>query len=117
MDSWTMAYGACLEPSVAQFNLSMNSVNRPSVDPSRPLPFWDKQRLLLHGQLTSYCKKVHWIYHASLLNPYTTTEMLDWAWDDMLLDWTSGKFLFNSIVNSPNIQRYITHYYRFKLNF
>ena len=86
-----MAYGTCLEPTVAQCNLSLNSINRPSVDPSRPLPFWDKSRLKFHGHLTAYCKHVHWLYHASLLNPYNTTEMLDWAWSDMLLDWTSCK--------------------------
>ncbi|GFO14519.1 protein kiaa0100-like [Plakobranchus ocellatus] len=52
MDSLTLAYGVCWEPAVALFNQSMELINRPSVDPSSPLPFWDKMPMfLLQGDL------------------------------------------------------------------
>lgn len=87
--SWVMAYGACWEPAMAQFNMSMDLVNKPSVDPSRPMTWWDKIRLLLHGRLTMYVKQMSWLYHASF-DPYNTTEFMDWSWTDLILDWTNG---------------------------
>lgn len=84
-----MAYGACWEPAMAQFNMSMDLVNKPSVDPSRPMTWWDKIRLLLHGRLTMYVKQMSWLYHASF-DPYNTTEFMDWSWTDLILDWTNG---------------------------
>ena len=90
--SVNMAYGACLEPAIAQFNLSENLVNRPSVDPSRPLPFWDKFRLLLHGRWTMSVQRMRWLYPASL-DPYNTTEVMDWTWSNLILDWTNGETL------------------------
>jgi hypothetical protein len=87
--SWDMAYGACWEPAWAQVNLAMNLVNRPSVDPSRPMPFWDKMRLLIHGRLAMNIEQTTWLYHASL-NPYNTTEFMDWSWKNFAFDWTNG---------------------------
>lgn len=84
-----MAYGSCWEPAMAQFNLSMDLVNKPSVDPSWPLPWWDKVRLLFHGRLTMSVKQMSWLYHASL-DPYNTTELMDWSWTNLILDWTNG---------------------------
>ena len=34
-------------------------------------------------------ERMRWIYHASL-NPYNSTELMDWTWSDLLLDWTNG---------------------------
>lgn len=87
--SWVMAYGACWEPAMAQFNMSMDLVNKPSVDPSRPMTWWDKIRLLLHGRLTMSVEQMSWLYHASF-DPYNTTEFMDWSWTDLILDWTNG---------------------------
>ncbi|XP_025090124.1 protein KIAA0100-like isoform X2 [Pomacea canaliculata] len=90
--SLTLAYGVCWEPAVALFNLSMDLISRPSVDPSKPLPFWDKMRLLLHGRLTMAVERNSWLYHASL-DPYNNTELMDWTWSHLVLDWTNGQFV------------------------
>ena len=85
-----MAYGGCWEPVVAQFNLALDLINKPSIDPSQPLPWWDKVRLLFHGRLTMTVVKMSWLYHASL-DPYNSTELMDWTWSDLVLDWTNSK--------------------------
>lgn len=84
-----IAYGGCWEPAMAQFNLCMNLINQRSADASRPLPIWDKLRLLLHGRLTMSIERMSWIYHASL-DPYNKTEMMDWTWTGLVIDWTNG---------------------------
>jgi hypothetical protein len=86
---FNIAYGGCWEPAMAQYNLCMNLINQPSADPSRPLPIWDKLRVLLHGRLTMCVDKMSWIYPASL-DPYNKTEMMDWTWSKLILDWTNG---------------------------
>ncbi|XP_078336664.1 protein hobbit-like [Crassostrea virginica] len=91
VQSWIMAYGACWEPAMAQYNLSVDLINKPSVDPSRPVAWWDKIRLLLHGRLTMSVQQMSWLYHASF-DPYNTTELMDWSWTDLILDWTNAKF-------------------------
>ncbi|XP_064647364.1 protein hobbit-like isoform X2 [Lineus longissimus] len=93
VESITIAYGAAWEPCIAQFNHALDLINKPSVDPSRPMPFWDKFRLLLHGRLTMSIQQMSWLYHASL-DPYNRTEFMDWTWSDLILDWTSAKFVF-----------------------
>ena len=80
---------------MAQINLAMNRVNRPSVDPSRSLPFWDKFRVLLHGRLTAHVAHASWLYHAAL-DPRNTTEFMHWAWEQLVLDWTNGGRLWLS---------------------
>ena len=89
VDSFEVAYGACWEPFVAQYNLALDLINKPSIDPSRPLPWWDKSRLLLHGRLVMTTNRMSWLYHASF-DPYNTTEFMDWTWSDLLMDWTNG---------------------------
>ena len=90
VQTWIMAYGACWEPAMAQYNLSVDLINKPSVDPSRPVAWWDKIRLLLHGRLTMSVQQMSWLYHASF-DPYNTTELMDWSWTDLILDWTNGE--------------------------
>ncbi|XP_070204899.1 protein hobbit-like isoform X2 [Littorina saxatilis] len=90
--SITLAYGVCWEPAVALYNLASDLISKPSVDPSRPLPFWDKMRLLLHGRLTMAVSRMSWLYHASL-DPYNNTELMDWTWSGLVMDWTNGQFV------------------------
>ncbi|XP_069135589.1 protein hobbit-like isoform X1 [Argopecten irradians] len=90
--SWVMAYGACWEPAIAQYNISLDLINKPSVDPSRPLPIWDKIRLLLHGRFFMSVEQMSWLYHASF-DPYNTTEFMDWSWSKVCLDWTNANFV------------------------
>ena len=92
--SLQMAYGPCWEPSWAQVNLALNSIIQPSVDPSRPMPFWDKMRLLLHGRMALSVNQMTWLYHASL-DPYNMTEFMDWSWSTFNCTWTNGIYQHN----------------------
>jgi len=87
--SLNMSYGPCWEPSWSQVSQALNHIKHPSADPSRPLPFFDKLRLWLHGRLTMAVEHSTWLYHASL-DPYNKTEFMDWTWNNFVLDWTNG---------------------------
>ena len=76
---------------MAQYNLAMDHINKPSLDPSRPMAFWDKLRLLLHGRLTMSVQQMSWLYHTSL-DPYNRTEFMDWTWSHLVFDWTNGEW-------------------------
>ena len=47
------------------------------------------RRLLLHGRITMSVQKMTWLYHATL-DPYNTTEFMDWTYSNLILDWTNG---------------------------
>lgn len=60
-----------------------------SRDPSPPLPFWDKIRLIYHGRLTMIVNELKVKLHASL-DPYNTTEEMELNWYNTAMDWTNG---------------------------
>ncbi|CAD0197042.1 unnamed protein product [Chrysodeixis includens] len=93
MAEFSYAFGPCWEPVIAHCNLSFDQVSRPSLDPSAPLAWWDKVRLLMHGRLTVNCAKFTCLLHVSL-DPYNTTEEMEVTWTDLVLDWTNGKLGF-----------------------
>lgn len=64
-------------------------ISSPSRDPSPPLSFWDKVRLLVHGRLTMVVKQLTVLLHASL-DPYNTTEEMELTWNQVVMDWTNG---------------------------
>ena len=64
-------------------------ISAPSVDPSPPLPFWDKMRLLFHGRLTLTTKYMKFQCLTSL-DPYNQTEMLDLIWSGASTASSSG---------------------------
>lgn len=74
-------------------------MSRPSLDPSAPLAWWDKVRLLMHGRLTVNCKKFTCLLHVSL-DPYNTTEEMEVTWNDLVLDWTNGETFKPMTTNS-----------------
>lgn len=71
--------------------VALEKIFPPSRDPSPPLSFWDKMRLLLHGRLTMVVQQLTVLLHASL-NPYNTTEEMELTWNQVILDWTNGSF-------------------------
>ncbi|CAG4913256.1 unnamed protein product [Colias eurytheme] len=93
MTEYSYAFGPCWEPVIAHCNLAFDQVSRPSLDPSAPLTWWDKVRLLFHGRLTLNCAKFTCLLHVSL-DPYNTTEEMEVTWTDLVLDWTNGKLGF-----------------------
>ncbi|PSN37005.1 hypothetical protein C0J52_14236, partial [Blattella germanica] len=71
-------------------NACFEKILTPSRDPSPPLPFWDKMRLLFHGRLTMCIRQMTVLLHASL-DPYNTTEEMELTWSDVAMDWTNDK--------------------------
>ncbi|XP_076275427.1 bridge-like lipid transfer protein family member hobbit isoform X2 [Rhynchophorus ferrugineus] len=98
IESYSYAFGPCWEPVIAQCNLSFNKIFAPSRDPSPPLPFWDKMRLLMHGRLTMVVQKLQVLLHASL-DPYNTTEEMALTWEKVIMDWTNAKLVFKGDLN------------------
>lgn len=93
LDYLGYAFGPCWEPVIAQCNLSIEKIIAPSKDPSLPLPFWDKMRLLFHGSLSIIAKQFTILLHASL-DPYNTTEEMELTWNNCGIVWTNAKFMF-----------------------
>lgn len=72
--------------------VALEKIFPPSRDPSPPLSFWDKMRLLLHGRLTMVVQQMTVLLHASL-DPYNTTEEMELTWNQVIMDWTNGNYL------------------------
>ncbi|PNF40865.1 hypothetical protein B7P43_G15929 [Cryptotermes secundus] len=98
VEHYSYAFGPCWEPVIAQCNLSFEKILAPSRDPSPPLPFWDKMRLLFHGRLTMCIRQMTILLHASL-DPYNTTEEMELTWSELAMDWTNAKVVFKGELN------------------
>ncbi|XP_058120058.1 protein hobbit [Anopheles ziemanni] len=92
------AFGPCWEPVMAQCNLMMEKISAPSRDPSPPLPFWDKMRLLMHGQLSIIAKQFTILLHASL-DPYNTTEEMELTWNNCGIMYSNARLMFKGDLN------------------
>lgn len=78
---------------MAQLNLSLERIIHPARDPSRPMPWWDKTRLYLHGRFTAVMQQCQIIYHVSM-DPYNRTEEMKLVWSQLYFDWTNMKMFF-----------------------
>uniref|UniRef100_A0A8R1HHQ7 Fmp27_GFWDK domain-containing protein n=1 Tax=Caenorhabditis japonica TaxID=281687 RepID=A0A8R1HHQ7_CAEJA len=88
--SFICSYGPCWEPCLSMISLLWNNISAPSLDPSQPLPFWDKLRFLLHGKLLWASERVITTMLASN-DPYNETETVEMCWEDVGLDWALGE--------------------------
>eukprot|EP00090_Calanus_glacialis_P005198 TRINITY_DN14003_c0_g1_i1.p1 TRINITY_DN14003_c0_g1~~TRINITY_DN14003_c0_g1_i1.p1 ORF type:complete len:1873 (+),score=761.29 TRINITY_DN14003_c0_g1_i1:223-5619(+) len=86
VETLCMAYGSCWEPAVTQCSLALAYLTGTSLDPSTPLPWWDKTRLMLHGRVLLAARSTQLLLHASL-DPYNTTEEMAVGFTDMELEW------------------------------
>lgn len=49
ISQFTIVWGPCWDPAWTLISQCVDLLTKPSEDPSAPLPWWDKSRLLLHG--------------------------------------------------------------------
>ena len=91
VEALSFAYGSCWEPAMTQCSIAMAYLTGGASDPSPPLPWWDKARLLLHGRLLLVARSTQLLLHASL-DPYNTTEEMCVSWTDMELEWTEAQW-------------------------
>jgi len=86
VETLCMAYGSCWEPAVTQCSIALAYLTGTSLDPSPPLPWWDKTRLMLHGRVLLAARSTQLLLHASL-DPYNTTEEMAVGFTDLELEW------------------------------
>ncbi|XP_078363340.1 bridge-like lipid transfer protein family member 2 isoform X2 [Oculina patagonica] len=92
MDTMEMAWGVDIEPVLAMVSLAFENLSSPSRDASKPLPFFDKMRLLYHGHLHLAINEWY-LYFSASKNPYDTTERMQWEWRQAKFDWTNGRIV------------------------
>lgn len=122
MSSCQVSWGAHFEPTFAMVAQAFDILSNASIDPSPPLPFWDKMRLLFHGKLKADIADFNVLLSAST-DPYNTTETLEIEWSAVTLEWTNGNIsidgdfdLFTRTASKYDDSKVI-HFPDFKLGF
>ncbi|KAG8450808.1 hypothetical protein GDO86_003178 [Hymenochirus boettgeri] len=90
---YTIVWGPCWDPAWTLVGQYVDLLTKPSMDPSPPLPWWDKSRLLLHGQFSMDIEQAN-LHQLATEDPYNTTENMHWEWSHLKYAWNPGQFLF-----------------------
>ncbi|XP_076002045.1 bridge-like lipid transfer protein family member 2 [Genypterus blacodes] len=90
---YTIVWGPCWDPSWTLIGQAVDLLTKPTVDPSLPLAWWDKSRLLLHGRWVMDIDQAN-LHQLATEDPYNTTENLHWEWNKLNFDWNPGQFVF-----------------------
>ncbi|XP_069568471.1 bridge-like lipid transfer protein family member 2 isoform X2 [Brachyistius frenatus] len=90
---YTIVWGPCWDPAWTLIGQSVDLLTKPMVDPSPPLAWWDKSRLLLHGHWVMDIDQAN-LHQLATEDPYNTTENLHWEWNKLNFDWNPGQFVF-----------------------
>ncbi|XP_070591591.1 bridge-like lipid transfer protein family member 2 [Erythrolamprus reginae] len=90
---FTIVWGPCWDPAWTLIGQAIDLLTKPSEDPSPPLPWWDKSRLLLHGDWHMDIEQAS-LHQVATEDPYNTTENLHWEWSRLAFHWRPGQFVF-----------------------
>ncbi|XP_019133647.2 protein KIAA0100 isoform X3 [Larimichthys crocea] len=90
---YTIVWGPCWDPAWTLIGQSVDLLTKPTVDPSPPLAWWDKSRLLMHGRWVMDIDQAN-LHQLATEDPYNTTENMHWEWNKLNFDWNPGQFVF-----------------------
>ncbi|XP_036264614.1 protein KIAA0100 homolog isoform X5 [Pipistrellus kuhlii] len=90
---YTVVWGPCWDPAWTLIGQSVDLLTKPSADPSPPLPWWDKSRLLFHGDWHMDVEQAN-LHQLATEDPYNTTENMHWEWSHLSFHWKPGQFVF-----------------------
>ncbi|XP_053278445.1 bridge-like lipid transfer protein family member 2 isoform X1 [Pleuronectes platessa] len=90
---YTIVWGPCWDPAWTLIGQSVDLLTKPTADPSPPLAWWDKSRLLMHGHWEMDIDQAN-LHQLATEDPYNTTENLHWEWNKVNYDWNPGQFVF-----------------------
>ncbi|XP_041657096.1 protein KIAA0100-like isoform X2 [Cheilinus undulatus] len=93
ISQYTIVWGPCWDPAWTLIGQSVDLLTKPTVDPSPPLAWWDKSRLILHGRWVMDIEQAN-LHQLATEDPYNTTENLHWEWSKLNFDWNPGQFVF-----------------------
>lgn len=90
---YTIVWGPCWDPAWTLIGQAVDLLTKPTSDPSPPLAWWDKSRLLLHGRWRMDIEQAN-LHQLATEDPYNTTENMHWEWNKLDFDWNPGQFVF-----------------------
>uniref|UniRef100_A0A674CK67 Bridge-like lipid transfer protein family member 2 n=1 Tax=Salmo trutta TaxID=8032 RepID=A0A674CK67_SALTR len=90
---YTIVWGPCWDPAWTLIGQVVDLLTKPTVDPSPPLAWWDKSRLLVHGRWIMDIEQAN-LHQLATEDPYNTTENMHWEWNKVNYEWTPGQFVF-----------------------
>ncbi|NXF21583.1 K0100 protein, partial [Rhodinocichla rosea] len=93
ISQYTGGGGPCWDPAWTLIGQCVDLLTKPSEDPSAPLPWWDKSRLLFHGNWHGGVEQAN-LHQLATEDPYNTTERGGWEWSQLSFHWKPGQFVF-----------------------
>ncbi|PKU30493.1 hypothetical protein llap_19203 [Limosa lapponica baueri] len=112
ISQYTIVWGPCWDPAWTLIGQCVDLLTKPSEDPSAPLPWWDKSRLLFHGDWHMDIEQANLHQLATevgaIEDPYNTTENMHWEWSHLSFHWKPGQFVFkgNLDINVRTASKY-----------
>ncbi|XP_030143896.4 bridge-like lipid transfer protein family member 2 isoform X1 [Taeniopygia guttata] len=107
ISQYTIVWGPCWDPAWTLIGQCVDLLTKPSEDPSAPLPWWDKSRLLFHGDWHMDIEQAN-LHQLATEDPYNTTENMHWEWSQLSFHWKPGQFVFkgNLDINVRTASKY-----------
>uniref|UniRef100_A0A4W3IQN8 Bridge-like lipid transfer protein family member 2 n=1 Tax=Callorhinchus milii TaxID=7868 RepID=A0A4W3IQN8_CALMI len=90
---FTIVWGPCWDPAWTLIGQAVDLLTKPTFDPSPPLTWWDKSRLLFHGCWAMDIDQSN-LHQLATEDPYNTTENMHWEWNKLKFSWNPCQFVF-----------------------